>query len=103
MKKCKGCGRYDNQPLGLNKKGEPYLACCPNNDYVETPAIDWLVEKFFSTKRESTVEEIIEQAKAIAKQQTIDSFVFAYLIGEPITIEDATIAAEKYYNETYDK
>lgn len=45
MKKCKGCGRYDNEPLGLNKKGEPYLACCPNNDYVEIPAVEWLVNQ----------------------------------------------------------
>lgn len=32
---CTGCGhRADNFPMGLNKKGEPYLACCPDSDYV---------------------------------------------------------------------
>lgn len=35
MKKCTGCGRIDNEPLGLNKYGEPFLACCPDNNYVE--------------------------------------------------------------------
>ena len=83
---------------------EPYLACCPNNDYVEIPAVEWLVNQVNSDCLTSAFIEpkLVEQAKAIAKQQTIDSFVKAYLIGEPITIEDATIAAEKYYNETYD-
>ena len=35
MKQCTGCGKYNNEPLGLNKNGEPYLACCPDNNYVE--------------------------------------------------------------------
>ena len=35
MKQCKGCGRYDSEPLGFNKNGNPYLACCPDNNYVE--------------------------------------------------------------------
>ena len=35
MKECTGCGKYNSEPLGLNKNGEPYLACCPDNNYVE--------------------------------------------------------------------
>lgn len=35
MKQCTGCGRYDSEPLGFNKNGNPYLACCPDNNYVE--------------------------------------------------------------------
>ena len=35
MKQCTGCGRYDNEPIGLNNNGNPYLACCPDNNYVE--------------------------------------------------------------------
>jgi hypothetical protein len=35
MKQCTGCGKYNTEPLGLNKNGEPYLACCPDNNYVE--------------------------------------------------------------------
>ncbi len=35
MRKCTGCGRYDSEPLGFNKNGNPYLACCPDNNYVE--------------------------------------------------------------------
>jgi hypothetical protein len=32
-------------------------------------AVEWLVEQFFSTIRELSVEEIIEQAKEMEKQQ----------------------------------
>lgn len=35
MRICTGCGHFDNQPLGLNKKGFPYVACCPDNHYVD--------------------------------------------------------------------
>jgi hypothetical protein len=35
MRQCTGCGRYDSEPLGFNKNGNPYLACCPDNNYVE--------------------------------------------------------------------
>jgi hypothetical protein len=35
MKQCTGCGRYDSEPLGFNKNGNLYLACCPDNNYVE--------------------------------------------------------------------
>jgi hypothetical protein len=35
MKICTGCGHFDNVPLGLNPKGNEYLACCPDNDYVD--------------------------------------------------------------------
>jgi hypothetical protein len=35
MKQCTGCGKYNNEALGLNKNGKPYLACCPDNNYVE--------------------------------------------------------------------
>ena len=31
---CTGCGRWRGIPLGLNEKGEKYLACCPDNHYV---------------------------------------------------------------------
>lgn len=35
MKKCTGCGRIDNEPIGLNSFGVEYLGCCPDNDYVD--------------------------------------------------------------------
>ena len=35
MKICTGCGHFDNVPLGLNAEGNEYLACCPDNDYVD--------------------------------------------------------------------
>jgi hypothetical protein len=35
MKKCIACGHINTEPLGLNKKGEPYKACCPETYYVD--------------------------------------------------------------------
>lgn len=35
MKICTGCGHSDNVPLGLNAEGNEYVACCPDNDYVD--------------------------------------------------------------------
>jgi hypothetical protein len=37
-------------------------------------AVEWLVEQFFSTKGELQVEEIIQQAKEMEKQQIEDAF-----------------------------
>lgn len=101
MKKCTGCERYDNEPLGLNKNREPYLSCCPDNNYVEVSPVQWLYEQLkFNDRR--MWDRLLQRAKELEKEKTIDSFVFAYLIGEnDITIEDATIAAEKHYNEKY--
>jgi hypothetical protein len=31
---CTGCEYRANEPLGLNKVQKPYLACCPDNNYV---------------------------------------------------------------------
>jgi hypothetical protein len=63
-------------------------------------AVEWLVEQFFSTKRELSVEEIIEQAKQIEKQQIIDAVTFGqnnYTIRISVDLE----IAEQYYNETF--
>ena len=35
MKICTGCGHFDNEPLGLNSEGNEYIACCPDNNYVD--------------------------------------------------------------------
>ena len=34
---CTGCGTSSFKKLGNNEHGEPYLACCPDNNYVELP------------------------------------------------------------------
>jgi hypothetical protein len=78
-------------------------------------AVEWL-EKAFYTYAESTginnnkwlideedLDKLIEQAKAMEKEQTIEAFTSAYLIGEDnITQEDARKEAEQYYLETYE-
>ena len=30
---CSGCNHSSQEPLGLNPKGEPFLACCPDSKY----------------------------------------------------------------------
>jgi len=34
LKICSGCGKLNIEPLGLNKHGEPFLGCCPDNRYI---------------------------------------------------------------------
>ncbi len=77
---CKGCGRLDNKPLGMNKNGEPYLACCPDSDYRIVLAVEYLEEQInhysfcFGMPPNMNVridipKEILEQAKELEKQQ----------------------------------
>lgn len=41
---CIGCGHRLGDPLGVNKYGEPFRACCPDSRYVERQVydLDWL-------------------------------------------------------------
>lgn len=43
LKICTGCGTYNDKSLGLNKNGEPYLACCPDSHYV--PVKEYIAAK----------------------------------------------------------
>ena len=47
LKVCTGCGTGSNEPIGVNKKtGEPYLSCCPDNNYI--PLADFLKHSIYS-------------------------------------------------------
>jgi hypothetical protein len=61
-------------------------------------AIDWLVEQVNSDCLNSTFiqPKLIEQAKAMEKQQIIDAWIAT-------DNELQRLAAEQYYNETYNK
>lgn len=68
---CTGCGRLNNKPLGLNKNGEPYLACCPDNNYIPTTSVEWLVEQLFADNEIFGVpNDLLEQAKEMHKEET---------------------------------
>jgi hypothetical protein len=101
MKKCTGCGRLDDKPLGLNKNGEPYLACCPDNNYKELTAVDWLIENLPNLSHKIghglafEIHAKLQKAKEMEKKQIID----AWMDGMEGILHK--IAAEKYYNETY--
>lgn len=80
---CTGCGRSSLTPLGLNPKGDPYLACCPDNNYVDvetqnskqqTPqekAIS-LVDKYIQTNGNSF---FAKQCALIAVDEILNSIV----------------------------
>ena len=111
IKMCTGCGRLNtDQPLGLNKHGEPYLACCPDNSYKEITAVDWLVKhwKKLQAKGEKMtwqqVIDITELSKAMEKQQMKDAYKHGqnngYMFSDGV---GNIIDAEQYYNQTYNK
>ena len=69
VKKCTGCGRLNTeQPLGLNKKGEPYLACCPDNNYIDITVVEFLLDNIHLLHSQKW-NEIVEQAKQIEMNQ----------------------------------
>ncbi len=97
---CKGCGRLDNKPLGLNRHGEPYLACCPDNNYRVVTAVEYL-EEIYQRDGYITAEEF-EQAKEIQEKQIID---MAYTFYATIDIDNneciITKLPEEIYREKY--
>jgi|LakMenE18May11ns_1017448.scaffolds.fasta_scaffold9850814_3 hypothetical protein len=107
IKMCTGCGRLNDEPLGLNKNGEPYLACCPDNNYREIGGVEWLIEqvKDDQYKRANTPAEwaeIYKKAKAIQKQNMIDFAIAAYQdISELMGVEFHKISENKLNFENY--
>ena len=105
-KQCTGCGRIDNEPLGLNKHGEPYLACCPENNYKEITAVEWLVYQVNSDCLNSAFirPELVMQAKAMEKSNMIGLLQWMNKVASetPMRLEtDLDDIVEQYYNETY--
>jgi len=97
MKKCTGCDRYDDQPLGVNSKGEPYLACCPDSNYVEVSAVEQLFEKLWNEPKDKlTWYALLKEAKEVEKQQINKACYDGYYK------EDEKYTYD-YYNDTYIK
>lgn len=63
-------------------------------------AVEWLVEQFAKHYAIHQLENEIEQAKEMEKEQIIDSVNFGQNNYTDTTIEDKEIA-EQYYNETF--
>ena len=57
-------------------------------------SIDWLEKQLYSGRELST---IIQQAKAMHKEEVVDSILDNRNITSQVTFKDA----EQYYNETY--
>jgi hypothetical protein len=57
---CTGCGTSSFKELGNNEHGEAYLACCPDNNYVELPTKQTRTFEMKVTIKASTVKAIDE-------------------------------------------
>jgi hypothetical protein len=93
---CTGCGRLKTEPLGLNKNGKPYLACCPDNSYKNVSSVEWLF-RWHNDNPEATINEGIKafkQAKEMHKEEHEDTYNEGKLNGFDF---------EDYYNETFNK
>jgi hypothetical protein len=75
MKICTVCGHFDNVPLGLNAEGNEYLACCPDNDYVNITLpelrlrlkeVNKKLDKLLSVG--SNGESIVDEKRELQKQ-----------------------------------
>ena len=60
-------------------------------------AVDYLVEQFARYYSIHQLDEEIEQAKAMEKEQIINTFKQAQVL----MVMDSTKRAEQYYNKTY--
>ena len=102
-KKCTGCGRLDTEPLGLNKNGEPFLSCCPDNNYKEITALEWLeakVDRMIQNGGDTDLLAVIEhvqQAKEMEKEQIMKAVYDAM----GTNFDPNMGRAELYYNNTF--
>lgn len=61
-------------------------------------AVDWLFAQLWQTPKDKFAwNTILRQAKAIEKDQILESVIYCL----PMDIEEATKEANEYYNETY--
>ena len=66
-------------------------------------AVEWLISQFEERGYDGIVlEDVLDQAKQMEKEQIEIAFAKSYLIGcEEVSYNDANKASENYYNETY--
>lgn len=99
IKICTGCGRLNTeQPLGINKNGEPYLACCPNNDYKLITAVEWLIKRYQDYG--TLYYDDMTKAKAMEKELALR---FGIKCQIDFIKSDGIRTVEDIYNETYNK
>lgn len=111
IKKCTGCGRYEKEPLGINKLGEPFLACCPDSNYKEVTAVEWLIneaDKLKVFKNVSPIsllelDELITEAKQMHREQIGRGYMAGISDGASPFMGDECLfdSPTHYYNQTY--
>jgi hypothetical protein len=64
-------------------------------------SVEWLFEKLWETPKDKfTCYSILEQAKAMEKEQIMTAFTQGDIFGADF-FDGVNITAENYYNETY--
>ncbi|MFY8161970.1 MAG: hypothetical protein ACOVNU_11620 [Candidatus Kapaibacteriota bacterium] len=62
-KVCTGCGWLSNEDMGLNKNGNPFLACCPDSSYKKITDVEWRRLKIIKTIEDATNKIINNKTK----------------------------------------
>ena len=100
IKKCTGCDRLSTDELGLNKYGEPYLACCPDNNYKPITALELFYNQILSGKITDTLANI-DYYLELERKQIIDAYEDDNTSYYPNS--ERSIKANEYYNDKYGK
>jgi hypothetical protein len=98
IKKCTGCDTTNENPLQYGVQ-----ACCPDSNYVEMTAVEWLIENYWPLKRGLEIGifdtlKVVEQAKEMQKQQHSDTWKDGMLSDNGYFGD-----FEEYYYETFKK
>lgn len=92
---CSGCGKYNIEPLGVNRNGEPFMACCPDSSYNE---VETVLTRFF-------FEFIDLVAKRLPSKNDAESFVKnkQYAPGEQALDEKSFMEGAIWVSNEFDK
>lgn len=100
VKICTGCGRLNTEPLGLNKHGEPYLACCPDNNYKPVTAVEWLRNEL---KKWASLDNphLFEHALTMEKEQHSDTWTDSRTEHKGDDYIGKEISFDEYFKRVY--
>lgn len=65
-------------------------------------AVEWLVSELRKPYADEFINKIIEQAKAMEKEQIQDAFYYGVDV-DSCNVENSYVEAEEYYQKTYAK
>lgn len=86
----------------MNKLGEPFLACCPDSNYKEVTAVEWLRDQFHKVPQ-SQFGNLFEQAAQMHREQIGRGYMAGISDGASPFMGDECLfdSPTHYYNQTY--